>query len=331
MIKEIKCKVCGSNEISVKYEKYPGYVEKTFYTIYGCVNCKTNFILDDETDKSIYEKIYSSSLEIEGYDKYRNQSEMIKSSGNPLKYLAQESSIYFSVYNLIKHQPKCFVLEVGCGYGYLTYALAKEGFEVTGIDISENAIKSAKENFGDHFSNESMKELANRNIKYDLIISTEVIEHVDEPNTFFSDCVSLLKPNGKIFLTTPNKDFCKPEAVWYTDLPPIHKFWFGKDSFKVLADKHNMNFKPTSFSGYFPKNDNRLVRYLRFQKEVVQEHVVDVNYKPFPGRKKAEEKGLRGLIKYLLLGFPVSRFISNLVYNLTIEKDVALAVVFWKK
>ncbi len=331
MIQEIKCKVCGSIDTSIKYEKYPGYVEKTFYDIYACKNCNTNFIVDDESDKSMYEKIYSSSLEIEGYDKYYNQSERIKSSNNPLKYLALESSIYYSVYNFIKNQPKCTVLEVGCGFGYLTYALAKESFDVTGIDISENAIKSAKENFGNHYSNESLKELANRNAKYDLIISTEVIEHVDEPTEFFESCVSLLKPNGKIFLTTPNKDFCKTNAIWYTDLPPIHKFWFGKKSFKVLAEKHEMNFQTGSFSGYFPKNDNRLVRYLRFQKEVIQEHVVDVNFKPFPGRKKIEEKGLRGFIKYLLLRFPVSRFFSNLVYNFTIEKDATLAAVFWKK
>ncbi|MDP2037740.1 MAG: hypothetical protein Q8L04_10190, partial [Ignavibacteria bacterium] len=83
MIKEIKCKVCGSNEILVKYEKYPGYVEKTFYNIYGCKNCNTNFIVDDKTDKSIYEKIYSSSIDIEGYDKYYNQREKIKSSDKP--------------------------------------------------------------------------------------------------------------------------------------------------------------------------------------------------------------------------------------------------------
>lgn len=331
MNKEMKCKLCGSTNISIKYEKYPGYVEKTFYTVYSCKDCGTNFIIDDETDKSIYEKIYSSSLEIEGYEKYFNQSERIKSSDNPLKYLAQQSSIYYSVYNYIKYQPKCSVLEVGCGYGYLTYALAKEGFSVTGIDISEHAIKSAKENFGDHFSTESMNELSSRNIKFDLIISTEVIEHVDEPSEFFGLCVSLLKPDGKILLTTPNKDFCKPDAIWFTDLPPIHKFWFGKKSFAVLADKHNMNLKAISFSGYFPKNDNRLVRNLRFQNEVIQEHVVDVNFKPFPGRKKIEEKGLRGFIKYLLLRFPVSRFLSNLIYNLTIEKDVTLAVLFWKK
>lgn len=217
------------------------------------------------------------------------------------------------------------------GYGYLTYALSKNGFDVTGIDISENAIKSAKENFGNLFSNECMKELASRNLRYDLIISTEVIEHVDEPNEFLGECVSLLMPNGKILLTTPNKDFCKSDAIWFTDLPPIHKFWFGKKSFAVLAYKHNLEYQIRTFSGYFPKNDNRLVRYLRFQNEVIQEPVVDINFKSFPGRKKIEEKGLRGLIKYLLLRFPVSRFLSNLVYNLTIEKDVTLAVLFWKK
>lgn len=331
MIKETKCKVCGSTEISIKYEKYPGYVEKTFYNIYSCKNCDTNFIIDDKTDKYIYEKIYSSSLDIEGYDKYFNQSAKIKSSENPLKYLALESSIYYAVYNFIKLQTKCSVLEVGCGYGYLTYALSKKGFDVTGIDISENVIKSAKENFGNLFSNESMKELTSRNLRYDLIISTEVIEHVDEPNEFLGECVSLLKPNGKILLTTPNKDFCKPDAIWFTDLPPIHRFWFGSKSLQILAENKNMNFKTVSFAGYYPKNDNRLVRYLRFQNEVIQEHVVDCNFKPFPGRKKNEDKGLRGLIKYLLLRFPPLRFISNLIYNLTIEKDVTLAVLFWKK
>lgn len=327
----MKCKLCGSSDIQIKMDRYPGFIEKSFYTIYSCNYCNTNYISDDETDKSLYEKIYSSSFEIEGYDKYYTQSKKIKSCKNPLEYLASESAIYYSVKKFLKRQPKSSLLEVGCGYGYLTYALVKEGFNAKGIDISEQAIKSAITNYGDYYSTDTLKHLINEKEKYDLIISTEVIEHVDNPCGFISDCAALLTPNGKLFLTTPNKDFCKPNAIWFTDLPPVHKYWFSIKSFGVIAEKIGMNYLQQTFVGYFPKSDNRFVRYFRFQNEVIQKHVIDENYKPFHERIKYEEKGLRGFVKYILLRIPVIRFVFNLIYNLTIEKDTTMAVVFWKK
>ena len=97
---------------------------------------------------------------------------------------------------------------MGCGYGYLSYALHKSGFNVQAIDIAKDAINYARNNFGDYYFNMNINDYSKHtNEKFDLIIATEVIEHLEDPNDFLDTCISLLKQEGNILLTTPDKDY----------------------------------------------------------------------------------------------------------------------------
>lgn len=107
------------------------------------------------------------------------------------------------------------ILEVGCGAGLLTEQLARLGAQVTGIDLGEELIKTAKE----HLSNCSSElcdrvqykmEPIDQHVKanferYDALVVSEVLEHVDDKVALLSACVKTLKPGGSIFITTMNK------------------------------------------------------------------------------------------------------------------------------
>lgn len=115
------------------------------------------------------------------------------------------------------------ILEVGCGLGYLTYALRSENYDLQGLDISEEAINNAKQKFGNYFICEDLFKYAEINNKtFNVVILTEVIEHLEHPIEFLETILKLLNTDGKIILTTPNRTLSPPEIVWDTESPPIH-------------------------------------------------------------------------------------------------------------
>lgn len=104
------------------------------------------------------------------------------------------------------------VLDVGCGNGGLAGALKARGCLVTGIDISEKAINEAGVFLENGFcfdigSEKWPEELMEK--KFDLIIASEVIEHIFDPDSFLKKIGHLLAPDGKIIITTPNILFWK--------------------------------------------------------------------------------------------------------------------------
>ncbi|HGO5855630.1 TPA: bifunctional 2-polyprenyl-6-hydroxyphenol methylase/3-demethylubiquinol 3-O-methyltransferase UbiG [Mannheimia haemolytica] len=109
------------------------------------------------------------------------------------------------------------VLDVGCGGGILSEAMAKQGAVVTGIDMTseplEIAKQHAKENGLDidyqqttieHFLE---KMTACNTEKFDVITCMEMLEHVPDPLSIVQSCKALLKPDGVLFLSTINRTF----------------------------------------------------------------------------------------------------------------------------
>lgn len=119
----------------------------------------------------------------------------------------------------IKTNPKYLkgikILEVGCGAGILSEPLARLGADVTGIDPGLKLITLAKLHAAEHSSTlESAPNYINTNIEdhslsnnnvYDVVVASEVIEHVPNKELFVDACVKTLKPGGSIFITAPNR------------------------------------------------------------------------------------------------------------------------------
>lgn len=116
------------------------------------------------------------------------------------------------------------ILEVGCGGGILTESLARLHANITAIDLSDELIKVAKQHLC-----ECSPELSSRidyrmepldihvmdNLgKYDAVVISEVIEHIEEKPAFLTSCVDCLKPGGSVFVTTLNRT----PVMWLTGI-----------------------------------------------------------------------------------------------------------------
>ena len=104
------------------------------------------------------------------------------------------------------------VLDVGCGGGILAESLSKAGGIVTGIDLSNKALKVAElhqleSNTSVQYRSISAEDLAKEEPEqYDVVTCMEMLEHVPDPSSVVQACATLCKPGGRIFFSTLNRN-----------------------------------------------------------------------------------------------------------------------------
>lgn len=152
------------------------------------------------------------------------------------------------------------VLDIGCGNGELAEALRAKGCKVTGVDISEKAIEEAKKFLDEGFCFDIEKENWPDKLltkKFDLIIVSEVIEHLFDPIVFMKKIKPLVKTGGRIIITTPNILFWKNRL----------KILFGKFQYedKGIMDYGHIRFFTTdTIKSFFKKSGFRIVKENNF-------------------------------------------------------------------
>ena len=103
-------------------------------------------------------------------------------------------------------------LDVGCGGGILTEALAKCGALTKGIDLSEKALAVARLHALESgakvdYESISAEDLAIREPEsYDVITCMEMLEHVPKPESTVAACAALVRPGGDVFFSTLNRN-----------------------------------------------------------------------------------------------------------------------------
>jgi SAM-dependent methyltransferase len=268
---KIKCPICENIDVKVVYKDFPAYKTDLQYDICYCMNCDTSFadplIIEDKT----YEYIYKEGSNTPGYQRYYWYRDKVKTFIKPLFFLSQVEDVYWGVqeYLIQNKNPEIKILEVGCGLGYLTYSLNKANYNTVGLDISLNAIEKARQNFGDYYECADVFDYSVSNKKrYDVIILTEVIEHIIDPVSFIKNLLDMLTDGGEIIITTPNKDSSyNAGEYWDTELPPVHLWWFSTKSFHSIAKRCNLNLDQYDLSRFY----SRKKKYMK---------VVD-NHKPW--------------------------------------------------
>lgn len=104
------------------------------------------------------------------------------------------------------------VLDVGCGGGILSEAMAKSGAEVTGIDLADKSLKVARlhgleSGVKVDYRKVPVEELAaERPGHYDVVTCMEMLEHVPDPASVVRACSALAKPGGWVFFSTLNRN-----------------------------------------------------------------------------------------------------------------------------
>lgn len=154
------------------------------------------------------------------------------------------------------------ILDVGCGNGSFARKLINGNFDVYGTDASVNGIRIAKSFHPDRFFLQDLtkddlpEELKNE--KFDTILSTEVIEHLYDPNSYILFCKKILTRygGGELILSTPYNGYFKNLLLsifdkWDNHLNPLWdgghiKFWSRNTLTQILI---NHGFSIVDFKG----------------------------------------------------------------------------------
>jgi len=305
------CPVCTSKETRLLDEKHQGYIEGMFFKILECSRCDASFIVRRNIPAKLYEIVYSNE-KTPGYDRYFKVAREVEKKRNPLKFLSRFEASYFPVREYVKGKGKLRILEVGCGFGYLTYALRRAGHDAEGIDISKKAIAFARKHYGTHF-HVARFETFRKKKKYDLIFANELIEHLPDPRAFLKSCLSLLAKRGVILITTPNKGHTKKLGVWATDLPPVHMTLFSRKSFRVFARQHNLRVQFSELRQYASTQENRLVRILLRSEFAEVYPVIMKNGTINPKITNRSSSVFRQTLGWFLITFAPIRVVCNLL------------------
>ncbi len=143
----------------------------------------------------------------------------------------------------IRFQAGMTVIDVGCSEGMLADRIrASFGCDVTGIEVDALALEKARKLhpntkfvhglFQDHFGDLP---------KADVVIASAILEHVTHPPDFLRDLGKLLKPNGQLFILTPNTRSLNYRLIqsWWRELLSIkeHIYLFDPTSLPTVASR----------------------------------------------------------------------------------------------
>ena len=130
---------------------------------------------------------------------------------NPIriKYIKENIVKDFNIKSSNKPLKNIKILDIGCGGGLLSEPMCRLGASVIGIDASKKNIEVAKF----HAKKNKLKitykvaspETLKTNVKFDIILNMEIVEHVEDINFFIKESSKLLKKNGIMFIATLNK------------------------------------------------------------------------------------------------------------------------------
>ena len=130
---------------------------------------------------------------------------------NPIriKYIKDNIVKDFDIKSLSKPFKNLKILDIGCGGGLLSEPMCRLGASVVGIDASKKNIEVAKF----HAKKNKLKidylvaspEKLKTNLKFDVILNMEIVEHVEDINFFIKESSKLLRKNGVMFIATLNK------------------------------------------------------------------------------------------------------------------------------
>jgi len=229
MDNDVKCPFCSNKDVIFKRKIISPYNNKA-YRHYYCRNCELEFFYP-----LVFENIYESEL-LEDYVLFHTGERKIPAWTKEMIKALKKLNI-----NLENKK----ILDIGAGDGN-NYLALREKFNITSdqyyaIEIDKKSINILKRRGVKHIINRFFNSsiLNELKTKFNIILATEVLEHQINPKDFLDTAFKLLRDNGIMIITVPNRDrfFIKYKEV-PGDLPPHHFLRFNKKFFSKNFSKN---------------------------------------------------------------------------------------------
>lgn len=208
--------------------------DKDGYTMRRCEACTLVFVGQDPAGidfKALYGQAY-----------YTGGSDAVFAD-----YVGQEAARRAGAHRrlaLLRHLPPRIarrgrLLDVGCAAGFFL-AEARQHYEVQGVELSQWSSDYARDRLGLPVFTGTLHEAALPSDHFDVITLWDVIEHVPEPLPLLQEAARVLKPGGRLVLTTGDWGSSYAQARgadWHLMTPPWHLCMFSRATLARLADQ----------------------------------------------------------------------------------------------
>lgn len=230
MIEKNSCLLCKSED----YQEIVKVINN--YNFKECKNCGLIYITpqpDEATLKEFYPEKYFHSQHPKGYQDFiARKDDVINYRLKPLIEL---------INNFSPNRGK--LLEIGCALGYFLELAESCGWEAQGVELSSWAAQYAREKTKVNVLTGKLEDIKFPDSYFDAIVMIELIEHTQNPDTFLKEVHRILKPEGRILITTPNSKSVHGK-IWKrkfqeTFLIPEHLFLFSIPTINRILETNN--------------------------------------------------------------------------------------------
>lgn len=213
-VKEPGCFLCRN-------ERAVFFTRKNNCDIFRCEECNLMFVWPlPENHLDLYSENYFFGRENElGYADYEGDKEMLVSTfGAYLKRIRKSMP------------PKGKLLDVGAATGHFLAQAKKDGWEASGIEISEYASEIGRKR-GLDITTGDFEKYNYQEGQFDAVTFWDILEHFAHPELAIAQARKILKPGGILAINTPDSQSIWARILgksWHALVPPNHLFFFGR-------------------------------------------------------------------------------------------------------
>ena len=152
-----------------------------------------------------------------------------------------------------RHAGGTDLLDIGCAQGFFLFSASKAGYAAKGVEISQDAVAYARNEFGLDVEAQPFEELRFGAAHFDVVTLWQVLEHVPYPLTMLREVNRILRPGGLVVVSTPDIGGIPARILrkkWW-DIKRLHINQFAtKTLAHLLRNAGFRDISPVSFRGY---------------------------------------------------------------------------------